>query len=534
MNEKGKQILGIVTIIVVISAIGTLVFSGVTKLEPQDYVSTIRVPGIVEGTAQMIDTQSYFTKNKLVKAYTEINLVCNDSNYMEIAIGYKDPKYDLTDARIPSKELTLWSNGNKYPLESQDKGSTTSNINVEWNLLTMGFSATEYIKADERIWYLKIKDNRMGPFGYEKNITMEYEGNLFTVPDFVPNMNYLDTFELRFNDIVFKTLFHPFFDGSTEVVVPIRGVQHELVNFDGQVTNEILGDYGLNSWSTTTGEYGNTLWCIVFATQVYDMGWDDDLPDIRWAVLAARTFIKGTDGRFSRHPVGLVDYGWNVAYCMDGDNFDSTDMKTVSKTDESYLKSMLDYADGKLGQLGRLIVYVHGHGHRYDIITGPHVTLTTNSRYRVIWWSNVMTRDNYYTYIDKITDGGTHVFLWVDCCNGYGLESWPSGRHNYCLEVWCYQKYSYAQGPSDNPNPPPATFTYDTWDFYHSGWPRSLDKDSEGERFFSGAEEGSCVETITHLGEEIVDWFNNHLHLGDSTMIQTTYWGNHVFYIDWG
>jgi hypothetical protein len=327
---------------------------------------------------------------------------------------------------------------------------------------------------------------------------------------------------------VFETLFHPFFDGSTEIVVPIRGVQHELSVRNGQLKQEITGYGKINGWSTTQGSspYG-ALWAVVFATQVYDNRFDGELPDMREDVMAARTFIKGTYGSGSRHPNGLIDYGWRVAYCMDGDQGDSTDLKTVSKTDESHLKSMLSYADGQLGSLGRLIVFVHGHGHRYFLKAGNHVTLTTNSQYILPFWINVMTTNNYHNYIEDITDDGTHVFLWVNSCHGNGLGSWSSSDHHNCLEIWYYIDYSYAQGPDEG-------YKYDTWDFYHTDWPSSGLNDCGGERFFLGAEEGACQRTISSLGYEIIDWFNNDLHPDESTMYRKSYWGNHIFYINWG
>ena len=343
MRDKGKQILGIATIIIVTSAIGTLVFSGVTKLESQDYVSNIRVPGIVEGTAQMIDTQTYFTKKAVSSAKATIDLSCNDSNYIEMAIGYKEATKSLMNVQNPVKEIEIWSEGNKFQTRSVDRSTSNNEIKAEWDLLSIGFTETEYIKADERIWYLKISDIRTGPFGYERNITIEENGELITGPEFVPNMNYIEAFQVTFNGLTFETMLHPFFDGSKEVVIPIRGVNHELTkeSFETLYRN----DERKGTWTTTIPSGSdNNKWAIVFGTSNYDtMLVQQYLP---YPPMECRGFIQGItmSGAPSEFDAGILDYGWRVAYCMDGSS-SQTDMATTTKTDDNHLEKMFEKID---------------------------------------------------------------------------------------------------------------------------------------------------------------------------------------------
>jgi hypothetical protein len=538
MNKYLQGMIAVTVGLIVVASGGVLLYraTNMPAMSEAGYLSDKRIPSIVEGSAKMVETERYFESHDLTTATAKLDLHCNNSNKLELTLGYKESSYELQDTSNPTKEVTLWSRKNLFTQASEQSSIfapatvvKTDRLALQWDLLQTGFSKEEYVKADERVWYLKITDMSDGPYGYERNTTVMHEGKAYTVPDFVPKMNYLDTFQLAFNGLVFETLFHPFFDGSTEIVVPIRGVQHELSVRNVKLKQEITGYGKINSWSTTQGSspYG-ALWAVVFATQVYDNLFDGELPDMRANVMAARTFIKGTHGSDSRHPNGLIDYGWRVAYCMDGYMGSTTDLKTVSKTDESHLKSMLSYADGQLGSLGRLIVFVHSHGHRYNgPFGGNHVTLTTNSHYILPFWTNVMTTNNYYDYIEDITDDGTHVFLWVDCCHGNGLGSWSSSDHHNCLEIWYYIDYGYAQGPDDG-------YYWSSWDFYHTDWPFTGSKDSEGERFFLGAEEGACQRTISSLGYEIKYWFNIWLHNGESTMHVKSYWGDHIFYINWG
>jgi hypothetical protein len=298
-----------------------------------------------------------------------------------------------------------------------------------------------------------------------------------------------------------------------------------------KLKQEITGYGEIKGWSTTQGGSPvNALWAIVFATQYYDMDKRfDELPE---APLTARTYIKGTNGPTGTHPNGLIDYGWRVAYCMDGDKGTTTEIPTVEKTDDSYLKSMLLWVNNKLGSLGRLFVFVHAHGSQKYYIFGEHVTLTTTSFLdpEYMWyWSNVMTASDYKSYISPITEDGTHVFLWVSCCHGNGLDSWNSNEHHNNLEVWSFRPYGTAQGPSPY-NPP--YYNWANWNFYREDWPNSGDVPSEAERFFCGAEEGTCARTISSLGDEIRVWYND-FHL-DTEMYVTRYWGGHSFYINWG
>lgn len=525
MNEKGKQILGIVTIIVVMSAIGTLVFSGVTKLESQDYVSTIRVPGIVEGTAQMIDTQTYFTKEAVSTAKATIDLRCNDSNYIEMAIGYKEATKSLMNAQNPLKEIEIWSEGNKFHSKSIDRSTSRNEIKTDWDLLAIGFTETEYIKADERIWYLKIRDTRTGPFGYERNITIEENGEIITLPDFEPNVNYIKKFQLTFNDLSFETLLYPFFDGSKEVVIPIRGVNHELCkeSFQKFFPNaEIKGDW------TTSQPYGssNNRWAIVFGTFEYDSIWFDNL---YYTPMECRAFIQGVEksGAPSEFDAGILDYGWRVAYCMDG-SAQQTDMATTSETDESYLKQMFDAVDSVQGSSSCCIVFVAGHGTHYY---GNHLTITGNSACLGLGWINVMRLSDYEKKVEALTDDGTHVLLWVCACHGDGLNEFMGADSHNRLESWSYRP-EHAIDPAMGEVDHIPTDTYEDFCWLYDEVLEHIEGRSEAAIFFLGAAEGTNVISVSDVGPDMKDFYDG--LVGDNTMYIQRTWGTYSFYVNFG
>ena len=63
MEEKTKIVWSVVTGILIFSSLFILIYSGIVL--PQRYLLDLRIPGVVEGTAKAIDTESYFAKNEL-------------------------------------------------------------------------------------------------------------------------------------------------------------------------------------------------------------------------------------------------------------------------------------------------------------------------------------------------------------------------------------------------------------------------------------------------------------------------------------
>ncbi|MBK5113328.1 MAG: hypothetical protein KGD59_02450 [Candidatus Heimdallarchaeota archaeon] len=520
MEQRTKIFWAGLSGILIMSSILLLVFAGLVA--PRNYLLDIRIPGIVEGTAKAIDTESYFTKNELITATVEMKIICNNTDNLEVSIGYKSPTEELMDASSPDKEISVWLGGDNFPAENYMQLTTNSFSNGElvgeWDLLDIGFDKTEYVKADERIWFLKIQDTSGGPYGYERNITEEINGTLVTLPDYVPNMNYIEHFGISFNGLIFQTLLHPYFDGSCDIVVPIRGVDHELVPVEDGNTQEQLAQIK-GTWSSTTTTQGSIArWAVVFATEDYI--WHSDA---QWMAWGGNLFVFGEHSNsVERHPDGIYDHGYSVMYCSDGSE-STLPTKTCSQTDESYLKQMLSQADTVCDSNDRLIVFVHCHGQRSWI--GRHMTVTGSTRYYFPYtFTNVMHRDDYFDYIESITDDGTHVFLWIDACHGDGMDNWPSDKHHDKLEVWSYVKYAYQMAWSESS-------PYDTWDYAYWQYTHDLHKDCEAEMFFTNVESGS--DDVTDEGDDIEYWFDNTLHPGsDDDMRTITYWpSSYHFYV---
>ncbi|MCE7744111.1 MAG: hypothetical protein GPJ52_03130 [Candidatus Heimdallarchaeota archaeon] len=522
MNEKAKIFWAIFSGVLVFSSLFVLVYSGIKKHD--EYLLDIKIPGIVEGTAIAIDTQKYFTRNSLTNATTDIIIKCNNSENLKVSIGYKTPNEELMDASNPDKEIIVWTGQDNFPeenLKSLSKGSTTRNELVgKWDLLNIGFTTTDYVYVGERIWFLKIRDMSEGPYGYERILTEEINGTLVEIPDYQPNINYLEYFAISFNELTFQTLLHPYFDGSCDIVVPIRGVNHEVVipEEETEQAAHILG----TSWSTTTTTQGSIArWAVVFTTENYDRS-----EDTTFAVWAGYLFIFGEhpDSYKGHHPDGLFDFGYNVIYCSDGSESDLP-TKTCAETDESFLKSMLTSADSVCDSNDRLIVFVHGHG---GAGVSGHVTKTTNT-YWFFGFRNVMKKSDYFNYIESITDDGTHVFLWVCCCHGNGMDDWSPSDHHYKLEVWSYKPNGFGMA----------------YEWEEGGWKSAFWMYSwgdplvwfacEADLFFTNVESGP--DGVTDVGDDIEYWFDNTLHDGDpeeeaeSDMRTITYWGTYLFYV---
>ncbi len=523
MDKRIKNSLVMMTIVIVLGAFGTMLFAGFQILP--DYYSNTKIPGIVEGTAKVFDTQTYFTKNELSTASVEIDIDCNNTNNLDLSIGYKTPSYDLLDASHPTKEISLWNGRDLYPTKSIDclaihsDSLSINRLNMKWNLLEIGFSANEYVRAEERIWYLKIKKIDGISYGYERNITEEINGTLVTIPDYVPNINILNKFEITFNDIRFQTLLHPFFDGSSDIVVVIRGVNHEIGTENRDTAFELGLEQKVKSWSsyTTTDTGPNDQWAIVFATEAYETIY---LNDYRFFVHGGYLFIFGEHpSSVCRHPNGIYDYGYSVMYCMDGSEI-NLPTRTCAKTDDGFLEAMYDEADNLLGNRDKLIVFVHCHG---SFQWGYHVTITSESHNGIFGWTNVIRAGEHKTKVSAITNDGTYVFLWLDCCRGYTMGSWNSNQHNNHLEIWYYIPKGYQMAWT--PDEQPSYYKYAYWQYNHS-WYHAC----EAEWFFTNLKL-YYPYSVTFIGDDIEEYFNDELHEDESEMTTLTYWGSHSFYI---
>ncbi len=480
-----------------------------------------------------MDTEAYFTKYELQKSSIKLDLICNNSKNLQIAIGYKSPSEALMTARTNLKEIVIWSGADNFQEFSIDYNirveKSESQITKEWDLFGLGFNADEYLKADERIWYLRINDNSGGPYGYEKNVTIEVNGTTYSAPEYFPNIHYIEQFKL-----IFETMLYPFFDGSKEIIIPIRGVNHELAIEDLKTEAEIKG-MTPNTYSTTIpGTGSNSMWTIVFGTSDYLP--QSQMYDLFYPPMECRGFIQGIEkaGAPSEFSSGILDYGWRVAYCMDGST-QQTDMATCTQTDDGYLEKMFDYVNGKLGLTGKLIVFVACHGKSYY---GYHLTFTGETKYWFFGWTNVIRLRDYEEKIDAITTDGTHVLLWISACHGNGLDSFSSSDHNTRLESWSFKPLHWGS-PSNGWVDNEETDTYEDfcWLYYQPSG-ANLNGRSEAAYFFIGAAEGACQKSVTYLGEnKIKPYYDSQYNNADcdySQMYIQSTWGSYSFYVNWG
>ncbi|MBN1329347.1 MAG: hypothetical protein JXA54_07730 [Candidatus Heimdallarchaeota archaeon] len=513
----------IVLVFLITSVIAsTVVIINYDQLNETSYLLDEQIPGIVKGTAKMVDTETYFTKHTLQQSSIKLDLVCNNSANLEIALGYKASSEPLAIAALPLKEKVIWEG-------SVDSAKSVENENpgrllIEKDLSSFGFTTEVYVKANERIFYLRINDISGGPYGYETIIPTEINGSVYELPEYIPNICHLNKFKLIFDDLIFETMLYPFFDGSTEIVIPIRGVSHELAIENQNTYYKIYGKDVRGSYSATTPPIGsNSLWAIVFGTSNYDSIWFHKLD---YPPMECRSFILGCARTIlpDEFEPGIMDYGWRVAYCMDG-NTSQTDIATCTKTDDGYLESMFDFANGKLGLAGKLIVFVSSHG--LKVGTGDHMTITGNSN--LIWgWTNAVHCDEYEDKVDTITNDGTHILLWISACHGDGLNDFSSSDHNYCLESWSFKPVH--EGVPSTRRATDGTYNSFCWLFNGSGG--VLYPNSECAFFFYYAAQGACEYTVTEIGP-IAKYFYDCEY--DSTMyIQSTWSANYYFYINWG
>jgi len=234
LNKKIPLVVIVFLGAIIASSTCLLLFSN--NILQSNYLLDKEVPGIVKGTSLMVDTERYFTKYEPVESKARLDLICNNSNNLQISIGYKLPTEALAKADDPIKERMIWNcrdvspkQSIDYKFETESIVSDSNRITKEWDLTSLGFNLDEYVKSDERIWFLRIRDISGGPYGYEVNTSIDVNGTIYEVPEYIPHRHIIEEFKLVFDNLIFETQLYPFFDGSTEIIVPIRGVNHELV-----------------------------------------------------------------------------------------------------------------------------------------------------------------------------------------------------------------------------------------------------------------------------------------------------------------
>ncbi|MHA1502240.1 MAG: hypothetical protein ACTSSB_10365 [Candidatus Heimdallarchaeota archaeon] len=483
MNKKIPLVVIVFLGAIIASSTCLLLFSN--NILQSNYLLDKEVPGIVKGTSLMVDTERYFTKYEPVESKARLDLICNNSNNLQISIGYKLPTEALAKADDPIKERMIWNcrdvspkQSIDYKFETESIVSDSNRITKEWDLTSLGFNLDEYVKSDERIWFLRIRDISGGPYGYEVNTSIDVNGTIYEVPEYIPHRHIIEEFKLVFDNLIFET--------------------HE----DEKTAYEVKGRISNNSYTTTqTGTYGNNMWAVVFGTSEYNYIFSSDL---LYPPMECRSFILGCawSGSPGAFKVGIIDYGWRAVYCMDG-NSAQTDIATTTQTDDNFLEDMLNFADSNLGSTGKLVVFVAGHGKKPF---GKHISMTGKSHLVFFIWSNVVKLSEYEDEIYDITADGTHVLLWISACNGNGLDSFSSSEHHNNLESWSFRPKHEGNPSNGKLRDGGSTYQYFCW--LYGDYP-SFHAASECAYFFLGAAEGPCEVTVTELGPTIktnYDW----------------------------
>ncbi len=514
----------------------TIVFGKSTPRMPygNSYFIDTEIPNLVEGTAKIFDTSTYFERNSLENCYATIHIISNNLSNLKISIGYKSTDVNLLTVPyvidgITAKEIVLWKRQNNHPTTSLNLSSTQSSsslneeINIKYDLKALGFTTDEYVKADERIWYLRINridNNSIGE--YIEQIVTE-NGETYTEVDYKPYINYLASFEIQFDNLVFSTLLHPFFDGTSEVIVPIRGVNHELQVLPEQTKQTQLKSLSTNSWEENESHSGpKARWAVVWGCSCDDVDPDEiAVSPVGWVPVESCAFILGCwhgitsldDWQYC----GVYDYGWNVAYCMDS-FFYIHPLKTCTIVTDEYFESMMEFVDNKLGANDELIVFTHSHGFDHK---DEHYTVTDEG-----WYQNWLRRyrdliscdshydcASYYDEIGDITDDDTYVFLYAKACQTskedpdieVGIDTFPSDKENDHLLTWSCKYYAMWGG-----------YFNDYIDFY---WFDGITEDFRPLSFlFYYSYDGDNLNTISDL---IAD--------DDGCFFPKEYWNNYPF-----
>jgi len=336
-------------------------------------------------------------------------------------------------------------------------------------------------------------------------------------------MSYLASFEIQYDNLVFNTLLHPFFDGTTEVIVPIRGVNHEL-NFPSQQKPQELAtalstesDYETNESHSGSKDR----WAVVWGSSCDELHSSWGLGYRDWVPIECSAFILGCnyeiDDLEAWQYYGVYDYGWNIAYCMD-DYDDDHPLETCETVCDDFFEDMMNFVDGELGASDELIVYTHSHGAPFR---GEHYTLADPSRksrwsvYNAISCKSHFTCTSYYEEIDDITEDGTYVFLNVATCyssSAYsgiddGIDTFPSNKHNSKLLTWSF-------APTTGPNG-------DFNDYDEFSW---FNDDPSDCKTLSHLFKWSFVDYDLNDISEIID-----LDSANSHFYYAKYWGTYTF-----
>jgi len=424
------------------------------------------IPGIVDGTAKIFDTNEYFEKHDIEKNYAKARIVSNNISNLKISIGYKPTDFNLLEVPnifdgITTKEITLWERQNTYPTSSINLSldSMKEEVYFQWDLKSIGFNTDEFVNANERIWYLKINRLDNNSLGEYIEHTIIEDDETFTYLDYEPYISYLESFEIQYDNLVFNTLLHPFFDGTTEIVVPIRGVNHELSIIEEEKKQTTFQTLNANSWEENESHSGSKdRWAVVWACSCDETGMENTR---KWVPVESCAFILGCsheiDDLDEWQYYGIYDYGWNIAYCMDEAEPLEHPLKTCTTVTDEYFEAMMGTVDAYLGSNDELIVFTHSHGYAYK---SEHYTITDESS---IWlWylrdsiscKNRFDCASYYNEIDDITEDGTYVFLYTKACQSNandsqistGINTFPSNKHNNRLLTWSYHDYATAHG----------------------------------------------------------------------------------------
>ncbi len=494
------------------------------------YLKKKEIRGIVEGDALIFDTKVFFAEQDLENCSAIVDVVCDNKTNLEITIGYKSSAFELLEipkndsVELPDnqyKEVVLWSTENLFPASSVQLTNDTyvqnttklRSIHNSWNITAIGFSKEDYVNAEERIWFLRVSSKE------------STNGSLNLTDTNDTRINYLKSFQLHYDDLVFESLFHPFFDSSCEIVIPIRGVHHEIKRNSGEeqtVSKATTKEY----YETPGYDFpGSNRWAVVFATSMYDKSSLDDFPD---QALAASALILGISNKYIRsisNPIewqyyGLVDYGWHVIYCIDDSGLEKIPLSTVIETKKEYFMDMMEEVNTNVGACDELFVYVFGHGRDGS----EHKTYTTIAR--PIFPNRFIKLDDYKTTVSDITDDGTYVFLWIKAC--YGFDDWDQSEHNNRLMICHYQDIgAYRLDES--------IASYDTF-----SWPMPADGYFDTRLCSINWCDYQELLYRSNLGDDISEmkddikkayenWYYLHNGDNDSEIFFSNYWGSYQF-----
>jgi hypothetical protein len=432
-----------VVVLLVIFSLVVPNISSINALVAAESVNNSANQENIKSPATAFRTASYFSEQLPSEMKAGIELVSDRPDTLSIKIGYKSSSGHLMLAKKPTKELTLWRGKDLYPFESESftpidgikeriehEGKI---ITKEWDLIDIGFKKTDYLNSNKRIWYLKIeripgKPGGIYADGPEGTLRIDSPDDPASIRNYQPFLNCLLSFEMTFGGLTFKTMFHPIFDGSKPVIIPIQGTNHELINQQGKKEGISTGSFG------TRSSQRNVL--ALFAN-CYSTDPDKISPSTDDY---ASCFMMGD---FGDYPDGMVDYGWEAFYVMDGD----TEFATVDITYPQFYRFMMLTVDSYVGNGDQVLNIIFAHGGQDADGTGYFVmTGISDGRSGAIC-------ENYLT--DAIRDIGNDgswlaAFYWT--CHSSNLPQnqwnpgWSSEVHQNHLCIYGIEWFSSA-GP---------------------------------------------------------------------------------------